>query len=326
MHTAEIFRGYHPDRKELPGNIAFVFPGQGSQFVGMGLDLYQKSTAARRAFKTIDDVLGYPLSLIMFDGHQQKLNETANAQPAIFAVSIAAVEAARERTGEKLIEMPVVMAGHSLGEYTALVVAGVLKVEDAARLVRERGLLMQKASEYYPGGMAAVLGLDEVTLNEVCQEAGATIANINSEDQIVISGDKLSLARAMDLATIRGARKTIPLEVSGAFHSNFMWPAQEGLERALKNVRLCKPSVEVVGNVTAKPLTSPKAIREELATQLCNTIQWKRTVDYIVQHAGVQTFIEFGPKKTLSSMAKRSYPQIKTASITDFNSIAALVS
>lgn len=315
----EAVRDGHPEVA-----TAFVFPGQGSQFVGMGHDLYEKSPAARRVFETVDSVLEFPLSRLIFEGPQPELEKTVHSQPAIYAVSIAALEAAREQLGEEFASRSVVMAGHSLGEYTALAVAGALSVEDGARLVRERGLLMQKAAEYAPGGMAAIIGLDEITLEEVCQETGAKIANLNTEDQIVISGDRLSLARAMDLAAIRGARKTIPLAVSGAFHSSLMWPAKEGLAQALQNVRFHRTRVPVVANVTAHPISTPRAVREELVTQLCNCVQWKRSVDYMVNSSGARNFIEFGPRKTLSSLVKRINDEVEAASITDFASIQAL--
>ena len=303
---------------------AFIFPGQGCQFVGMGRDLYEDSPAARRVFQTVDDVLNIPLSRIIFEGPEQELDKTANSQPAIFTVSLAGLAAAREQFGDQILSQPVAMAGHSLGEYTALAIAGTLSVEDAARLVRERGRLMQQASEYHQGGMAAILGIDEITVEEVCQETGARIANINTPDQIVISGDKLSLVRAMDLATARGARKTIPLAVSGAFHSSFMWPAQEGLNRALQGVRFHRPSVPVVANVTAKPVTTVKAVKEELLSQLCNCVQWKASVHYMVKTAGVQSFVEFGPGGVLSGLVKRISREVQATSVNDVPSLMAL--
>ncbi len=323
---SEIFRDHHPDRKETEpqrGRVAFIFPGQGSQVLGMGRDLYKNSPSAQRVFQTIDDVLEISLSRIIFEGPEQELAKTVHSQPAIFAVSLAAVAATREQLGDQFLS-PVVMAGHSLGEYTALAVSGALSVEDAARLVKERGRLMQQASELSPGGMSAILGIDETILEEICQETGAKIANINTPDQIVISGDRLSLARAMDLATARGAHKTIPLAVSGAFHSNLMHSAQEGLNRTLQGVRFRRPEVPIVANVTAEPITTVKAVKEELLAQLCNCVQWRASVDYMVGNAGVRSFVEFGPGRILSNMVGRISREAKVTSVNGFESITTL--
>ena len=205
---------------------AFVFPGQGSQSVGMGEGLFLASPAAREIFEEADDSLGFRLSEIMFRGTSADLQNTINSQPAIMTVSIACWRAWQEYLGSDA-ESPAALAGHSLGEYTSMVVAGVLSFRDAVRLVRERGRLMQEASLNRPGGMAAILGLDELAFEQICAETGVELANINTDDQVVISGDKIAVARAMDLASARGARKTIPLPVSGAFHSSLMSLARE---------------------------------------------------------------------------------------------------
>ena len=296
---------------------AFIFPGQGAQRVGMGSDLYRSSPAARKVFDTADEVLGIPLSRLILEGPQEALDRTVNAQPAIMTASIACLEAAREHLGS--VPSPSFVAGHSLGEYTALVANGVLDLAEAIRLVRRRGELMQQASDRYPGGMAAILGLDEFTLEEVCEETGAKVANVNSDDQIVISGDKLALARAMDLATARGARKTVALPVSGAFHSTLMWPAVEGLAEAIDKLNFSAPQVTIIGNVRAKPIDTAEEVKEELLSQLSHCIQWKRSVEYMT-NSGVLDFVEFGPGRVLSGLVKRI---CRTANATSVNDLAS---
>ena len=289
--------------------IAYVFPGQGAQFMGMGAELYQSSTAARHLFDDVDDILGTPLTRLMFEGPEDELAETVNSQPAIMAMSLACLKAF-EQLHPPDAWSPAAMAGHSLGEYTSLVVSGALDLGDGIRLVRERGRLMQQASELHPGSMAAILGLDETTLEEICLETGAEIANINGNDQIVISGDRLCVARAADLATIRGARKAVPLKVSGAFHSSLMSPAQQGLADAIEGVTFRDPATPIVANATSRPLTKAEEIKLELLTQLCSCVHWKKSVDQMIA-SGVTSFIEFGPGRVLGSLIRRisSSPQ-----------------
>lgn len=305
------------NHSHLPGKGAFIFPGQGAQRVGMGSELYRNSPAARKVFETVDKVLGFSLSTIILEGPQEVLDRTVNAQPAIMTVSIACLEAAKERLSS--LPSPTFVAGHSLGEYTALAATGVLDLPEAVRLVRRRGELMQQASDRYPGGMAAILGLDEFTLEEVCEETGAKIANINSDDQIVISGDRLALARAMDLATARGARKTVALSVSGAFHSTLMWPAVEGLSEAIDKLDFSTPQVPIIGNVQAEPIKTAEAVKRELLSQLSHCIQWKRSVEYMTD-SGVHDFVEFGPGRVLSGLVKQI---CRTASVTSVNDLAS---
>jgi [acyl-carrier-protein] S-malonyltransferase len=221
------------------------------------------------------------------------------------------------------LSTPDFVAGHSLGEYTSLVAAGALDTSDAVRLVRRRGELMQEASGRYPGGMAAILGLDEFVVEELCEETGARIANVNSETQIVISGDRLALARAVDLATARGARRTVILPVSGAFHSTLMWPAREGLVDAVDKTVFHAPKIPVVGNVTAMPIKQVKAAKEELLNQLCHCVQWKNSVQYMAA-SGVSSFIEFGPGKVLSGLIKRIDKDVKVTNVNDMTSASDL--
>ena len=271
--------------------------------MGMGLDLYRSSRAAKRVFEEIDDALSFALTKTIFEGPDEELEKTINSQPAIMAASLACVKAMDELFPMSLLQ-PVAVAGHSLGEYTSLVTSGSLQLGDGIRLVRERGRLMQEASELVPGSMAAIMGLDETTMEEICQETGAEVANINWGDQIVISGDRLCVARAIDMASIRGAKRAIPLAVSGAFHSSLMSPASEGLEAAIDEAGLRDPGIPVIANSTSIPMTTSQDVREELLAQLCTCVQWKRSVCCMIE-LGVTSFIEFGPGRVLSGLIKR---------------------
>lgn len=300
--------------------VAHVFPGQGSQTVGMGYTLYQSSYKAREVFEQADEALGFPLSRLCFEGPEEKLRQTINAQPAIMTASIACLRAASEING---MSKPAFVAGHSLGEYTALVAADVLRFTDAVCLVRERGRLMQEAGEIRPGGMAAVIGLDEVTLRDVCRESGAEIANFNCSGQIVISGTKEAIARAMELAKAKGARSVIALQVSGAFHSTLMQPTVEGMAQAISKISFRTPEVPIVVNSTAKAVTTAQEVKDELLRQLCHCVQWQPTVEYMVGE-GVSTFIEIGPGRVLSGLIKRISNKVQVLNISDPESIKAV--
>jgi [acyl-carrier-protein] S-malonyltransferase len=283
--------------------LAYVFPGQGAQFVGMGQELYHTSTAAKEVFDQVDDVLGMSLTGMMFEGPEKELQDTLNSQPAIMTMSLACLKALDELHTEDTYH-PAAIAGHSLGEYTSLVASGVLDLSDGISLVRERGRLMQEASELRPGSMAAIIGLEELVIEEVCLETGAEMANINGGDQIVISGDKLCVARAIDLASIRGAKRAIPLSVSGAFHSSLMAYARDGLARAVEQLEFHDPDMPIIANSTSTPLTTAQAVKDELLNQLCSCVQWKKSVGYMME-SGVSGFIEFGPGKVLGGLIKR---------------------
>jgi len=301
---------------------AHVFPGQGSQSVGMGLDLYQNYDSAKAVFEQADKALGFPLSRLCFEGPEEELTKTVNAQPAIVTVSFACLEASRSLNGA--LPPAAFVAGHSLGEYTALAAAGVLDFATTVYLARERGRLMHEAGQLTPGGMAAIIGLDEAPLAEVCQQTGTTIANLNCPGQIVISGAKDELSQAVELVKGRGAHRAIPLQVSGAFHTPLMQPAVDGMAEIMATLNFNNPTVPIVGNTTAKPLTTAEAVKEELLNQLCNCIQWQRSVEYMVND-GVSAFIEIGPGKVLAGLIKRIDRGVKIINIGDAEAVRNMV-
>lgn len=301
--------------------FAFVFPGQGSQYVGMGRQLCATSAAAQNIFQRADEVLGFPLSTLCFEGPQEELDDTVNAQPAILTVSIAYLEALNERfrlAGRALA--PVLVAGHSLGEFTALVAAGVLDFEDALKLVRERGRLMKESSTERPGGMAAVVGLNEEVLREVCAEAQAagivTMANDNSPGQSVLSGEIQALVHAMDLAKARGAKLVQRLAVSIASHSPLMQQAAQNFGETLQSFNLRPPQIPLLSNITAQVLTSADELRQELVDHLTLPVQWTRSVQTAVGQ-GVDTFIEVGPKQVLSGLIRRISRNVQSISLSE---------
>ncbi len=311
--------GWKIMRRTPPGH-ALVFPGQGAQFVGMGRDLHDGSAAAREVFEEVDEALGRPLSELMFEGPEEELRRTANAQPAIMTASIAAVRALEESGGRGDLG-PAMMAGHSLGEYTAIAVSGALGLGQAARLVEERGRLMQRACEMRPGTMAAVIGLDQMTVEEISRQSGTYVSNVNTAEQVVISGEVLAVARALDMASARGARKAVPLRVGGAFHSRLMSPAREGLAEAVADLDLRDPAVPIVANMTGRPMTTADELREELVTQICECVQWMRSVEYMLG-AGVSSFVEVGPGRALSGMIRRISRSASIQAVGDLRAVA----
>jgi len=297
--------------------VAFVFPGQGSQYVGMGRDLYEAYPEARAIFDQADEILGFPLSELCFEGPAEKLNDTINTQPAIFTMSVACLRA----LNPSLSLDPLFVAGHSLGEYTALVAAEALTFADGLKLVRERGRLMKEAGKKNPGGMAAIIGLDARTVERICQEAsGVQIANYNSPGQIVISGHREALEQAMGLARERGAKRVIPLAVSIAAHSPLMRPAAQEFRRAVEATSLRRARIPVVANVTAEPTTEPEEIREALVRQLTSPVRWVESVERMIE-GGVDTFVEIGPKSVLTGLIRRIDKGVQTFSISDSDSI-----
>lgn len=303
-----------------PTKIAYIFPGQGAQYVGMGRDLYNESDTARTVFKQADEALGFPLSQLCFNGPDDKLRQTINAQPAIVTVSFALLAAMRDKKGGNSLPAPAFVAGHSLGEYTALAAAGVVDFATTVRLTRERGRLMHQAGLKQPGGMVAIIGLDEPLLAEICAQSGTKIANINCPGQLVISGDKDSLAKATQLAEARGAHLTIPLQVSGAFHTASMQPAAEGLVDIIATIPFAAPFIPIVANTTAREITTAEAVKGELLNQLCNSVQWQRSIEYMIDN-GVSTFVEIGPGRVLSGLVKRINKNVKTINIGDAEAV-----
>lgn len=296
-----------------------MFPGQGAQSVGMGKDLYEQFPAAREVYQRADDLLGFALSKLCFEGPEAELQQTRNAQPAIAVTSLALLKVATE-VSPQLLQRPAFVAGHSLGEYSALVAAGSLSFDEAVRLLRIRGELMQAAGEKNPGTMAAVLGLDISDCEDVCREAGAEVCNINAPGQIVIGGRREAVVRALDYAKARGAAKVIPLSVSGAFHSSLMRTAADGMVQAVATAGIRDPQVPVIANCTATPIGNETAIRHELVDQVCRPVQWSSTVDYLGTQ-GVETFIEFGPGRVLTAIIKRMLRKSNCINVNDAESV-----
>jgi [acyl-carrier-protein] S-malonyltransferase len=297
----------------------FVFPGQGAQSVGMGKDLYEAFPAARELYDRADDILGFKLSKVVFEGPEDELQQTQNTQPAIAVTSLALLRVSAE-LNPGLIERPAWVAGHSLGEYSALVAGGSLSFDDAVKLLRTRGKLMQEAGQANPGTMAAILGLDIGECDEVCRESGAEICNVNAPGQVVIGGRRDAVARALDYAKARGAAKVIPLSVSGAFHSSLMQPAADGMVQAIATAAIGDSQVPVVANCSANPISDERSIRNELVDQVCSPVQWSRTVEWL-EKQGATTYIEFGPGRVLTAIIKRMQRKANCVNVSDAESL-----
>ena len=303
--------------------VSTVFPGQGSQVVGMGKDLSDNFTLAKQIFQEADDTLGYKLSDLMFNGPDKDLEDTSCSQPAIMAVSVACWKVLNQAMGDMKLKVQC-SAGHSLGEYTSLVISGVISYSDGLRLVQERGRLMHDASVVRPGSMAALIGLNEQEVETVCRQSGAEMANINSNDQIVISGDSEYVAEAVQIASDMGARKVITLPVSGAFHSSLMEYASDGLSKILDEIDFNDSEVPIIANSTGLPVKSADEIKEELLKGLCSCVQWKDSIQYMV-NSGVSNFIEFGPSRVLSSLIKRINKEVTVESISSVKTLEQFV-
>ncbi|MQG35764.1 MAG: ACP S-malonyltransferase [SAR202 cluster bacterium] len=303
--------------------VSTVFPGQGCQVVGMGKDLSDNFTLAKQIFQEADDTLGYKLSDLMFNGPDKDLEDTSCSQPAIMAVSVACWKVLNQAMGDMKLKVQC-SAGHSLGEYTSLVISGVISYSDGLRLVQERGRLMHDASVVRPGSMAAVIGLNEQEVETVCRQSGAEMANINSNDQIVISGDSEHVAEAVQIASDMGARKVITLPVSGAFHSSLMEYASDGLSKILDEIDFNDSEVPIIANSTGLPIKSADEIKEELLKGLCSCVQWKDSIQYMV-NSGVSNFIEFGPSRVLSSLIKRINKEVTVESISSVKTLEQFV-
>lgn len=302
--------------------IAFVFPGQGSQFVGMGADLFQNSSLAREYYEKANDLLGFNLTKISFEGPEEELKQTRITQPAIFVLSIIL----HRLLVEKGIK-PRMVAGHSLGEYSALVAAGALPFEAALNLVKLRGELMQQAGTVRPGAMAAIIGLEEPAINEICLEVSTENlvqpANYNAPNQIVISGTVKGVEKAMLLAKEKGALKVVPLVVSGAFHSPLMNSAQEALKASLCDVEISDPEIPVYVNVTAEPVTISAQIHSALYKQVTHSVKWDQTIQNMIGD-GSEIFYEVGPGKVLTGLIKRHYRNVSAFPVGDWAGISTL--
>ena len=281
----------------------------------MGRDLWDSSPAARTVLQTADDILGYSLSSICFEGPDDKLRDTRIAQPAIMAVSLAALAAALE--AGSLSGRPAFVAGHSLGEYSALVAGGALSLEDGFRLIAERARLMGEAGATQPGTLAAIIGMEEAAVEELCGDTDTDVCNMNLPNQTVVGGSRAAVEKAMALARERGAQRALELNVSGAFHSRLMRPAVAGLEAAVSRVHPVDPLVPVVSNVTGKPMSSAAQVTEELPRQIVSPVRWHQSVA-TMSAAGVTTFAEFGPGKVLTGMVRRIAPGATLVNVTTF--------
>jgi [acyl-carrier-protein] S-malonyltransferase len=299
--------------------LAYVFPGQGSQYVGMGKDLFDAVPAARAVFEAADEILGFSLSSLCFNGPADELTDTVNQQPALLTMSMAVLEALR--AAGKLTVDPAYVAGHSLGEFSALVAAGSLDFPDAMRLVRERGRLMKAAGEATPGAMAAVLNLADREVEFACAEAsekagglGVVCANYNSPGQVVISGERTALEAAAAIAKERGARRVIPLAISMASHSPLMAGAAHAFSVAVTAAPLRPARIPVVTNATASAIASVPEIQAELAAQMISPVRWTDSVTYMAAH-GVTEFWEIGPKDVLAGLIRRIAEGVTVTSI-----------
>jgi len=296
---------------------ALLFAGQGAQVVGMGKSLAENSSTAKEWFDRANSVLGYDLTKICFEGPEAQLTNTENAQPAIFLVGWIAFQLLLERRPALKYDAT---AGLSLGEFTALAAAGALAFEDGIRVVRQRGQFMQQAGESTRGAMAAVIGLDESATREVCAQAGVELANLNCPGQIVISGEADKMEKACELARTKGAKKAMPLPVSGAYHSKLMSSAQPKLESILGATSIKEPRVPVMSNVTAEPHSDPSSIRRRLVEQVTAPVRWEGSMRYLLGQ-GFTQFIELGPGKALSGFMKRIDPNARMLNIADSESL-----
>jgi [acyl-carrier-protein] S-malonyltransferase len=313
MRKPFVRRSGSGNKADLQMSKAFIFPGQGSQAVGMGKALAESFAPARALFEEVDSALSQPLSRLMFEGPENELTLTANAQPALMAVSLAAIRVLEAECGLDLARDAAFVAGHSLGEYSALAAAGALSVADTAKLLRIRGDAMQKAVPVGEGAMAALLGAELDQAKEIAGEAAAAlsaccqVANDNGGGQVVISGAKAAVEKAMEIAREKGIKRAVPLPVSAPFHCALMQPAADAMAAALATAAISAPKVPVVANVTAAPVADSESIRKLLVEQVTGAVRWRECVAYIAGQ-GVDKFVECGSGKVLAGLLKRIAP------------------
>lgn len=303
----------------MKDQVAFLFAGQGSQYIGMGKELYDAFPESKAVFDKADKVLGFSLSGLCFAGSPEMLKGTIISQPAILTVSIAALEAFKRISGA----VPSFLAGLSLGEYSALIAAGSLTFEDGLKLVRKRAEIMDEAARRYPGKMAAVLGLPFEQVKDICLKTGAEIANINAPSQLVISGKAESVDKAANFCLEAGAKRVIELEVSGGFHSSLMFEASGELKEALDNFSISAPLTPVVSNYTAEPEYQIAQIRENLIYQMYSSVKWEDSMKFILSK-GILNFMEFGPGRVLKGLMRRISAQAQVISIEKKEDIISL--
>ena len=309
-------------------NCALVFPGQGSQAVGMGKDLYNNFVVAREVFDEVDDILDFKLSKIIFEGPADQLTKTENAQPALMAVSIAIIRILEKEFNKKLEDICSLVAGHSLGEYSALCAAGAISLDQTAKLLQIRGQAMAKCGQKTDGAMAAIIGTDIEVVQQIADLASeygiCQVANDNSVGQVVISGSKVAVEKALTIAKEKGAKRAILLPVSGAFHSSLMADAASYMKQSLQHADIKSPSVPLIANVTAGKVTDPKIIKELLVKQVTGSVKWRQTMLFMEKY-GIKEVIEIGSGKVLSGLATRTCSQINAKSIQNTDDIKLYV-
>ncbi len=304
----------------MPTEIAYIFPGQGAQYVGMGKDLYENFPCARKVFQAANEVLGFDISKLCFEGPEAELCKTLNLQPAILTVSIACLRALEDQAKGLL---PKAAAGLSVGEYSALVAAEAIKFEDAVRLIRKRAKFMEEASHLNPGKMAAIIGLSTQEIEELCGATGAQVANLNCPGQVVISGKAKATDKAIELARARGAKRVLTLDVSGPFHSSLMDRAAKKLREELKEVRISQPKIPIVANFTASYESLPEEIEKNLVNQVNHSVRWEDSIRLIAKD-GITSFLEVGPGKVLKGLIRHIDPDLKVRNVWDAKSLSEL--